>query len=79
MATTKKQHDLNQMELVLQLMKREGVYKFSLGDLHVEFGIITGTSNKVETVDDAEERAARIREVLKEAISDEEANLNWSV
>jgi hypothetical protein len=65
-------------QLVL-FMKEQGVYKFQVGEMSAEFGIGASTSMEVPmTVDDESEKARQIREILKQAVDDEQADLLYS-
>ncbi len=70
---------MDELKAFVLFMKEQGAYKFTIGDVSVEFGIgIDTPARPVMTIDDDEERAQQMRDVLRQAMADEQADLTWS-
>lgn len=72
--------NLAALQELVQYMKSQGVTKFAVGDIAVEFDQFAGGDKKpVLSLDDRENSTQHIRDLLKKELSETAAEELWSV
>jgi hypothetical protein len=70
---------LEHVKALTVFMKSQGVWKFSSGDVSVEFPLYGGEQQKAPSfIDDKAQQMAELKQRLAEVAEDETTNLTWS-